>query len=155
MTSKYRKSQIKKLVHGFLWIGSTNVSFLPLKLSSIITICVLKLKMFGMPSILSSTGLKIIELTSIYWMNSSINLFYPGFLETELINAINKYNNLSTSDPDKLLWRHLKIIIKDSICLKKIVDIANTCFKLGHWPTNFKVLTSIVIPKPNKCCGNH
>ena len=24
------------------------------------------------------------------------------------------------------------------------------CFKLGHWPSHFKIFTSIIIPKPNK-----
>ena len=105
-----------------------------------------------MPFTLPSIGLKIIKLTLIY-LNKFPNkpiLFWLSFSEAELINAINKCNNSSTSGLNKLSWRHLKIIIKDSICLKKIVDIANACFELGHWPMHFKVSTSIIIPKPNK-----
>jgi len=38
--------------------------------------------------------------------------------------------------------------------LKEIINIANTCFELGHWPAHFKILTTIVIPKPNKALYN-
>ena len=36
------------------------------------------------------------------------------------------------------------------MCLKKIINIADVCFELGHWHLHFKVFTSIIIPKPNK-----
>jgi len=36
------------------------------------------------------------------------------------------------------------------MCLKKIVNIADVCFELDHWPSYFKVSTSIIIPKLNK-----
>ena len=35
-------------------------------------------------------------------------------------------------------------------CLKNIINIANACLELGYWPSHFKMLTTIVIPKPNK-----
>ena len=54
------------------------------------------------------------------------------FSEEEFISSIAKYNNLSTLGLDKLSWKHLKSIIKDKLCLKRIINIANTCFKLGH-----------------------
>jgi len=72
------------------------------------------------------------------------------FLKAEIINAINKYNNSSTLGPDKLSWRHLKKIIKNKECISKLIDIANTCIKLGHWPSHFKMSTTVTIPKPNK-----
>ena len=31
-----------------------------------------------------------------------------------------------------------------------IVNIANTYINLGYWPSHFKMLSSIIIPKPNK-----
>jgi len=34
--------------------------------------------------------------------------------------------------------------------LENIVNIANICIDLGHWPTHFKISLSIIIPKPNK-----
>ena len=61
------------------------------------------------------------------------------FFKEKFISSINKCNNSSTSSPNKLLWRYLKCIVKD-----------NTCLEIGYWPNHFKILTSIIIPKPNK-----
>jgi len=69
------------------------------------------------------------------------------FFEVEFIS---KCNNSSTSGPNKLLWKHLKTIVKDSKYLKKIIDIADACFELGYWPSHSKILMSIIIPKLNK-----
>ena len=68
----------------------------------------------------------------------------------EFISSINKCSNLLSPGSDKLIWRHLKCIVKDNICLKKIVNIVDTYFELDYWPSHFKVSTSIIIPKPNK-----
>ena len=72
------------------------------------------------------------------------------FSEEKFVSSISKYNNSLTSGPDKLLWRHLKDIIKDKTCLKEIINIANACFELGHWPSHFKTSMTIIIPKPHK-----
>ena len=64
--------------------------------------------------------------------------------------SINKCNNTSTSGPNKLSQRHLKVIIHNSSYFKNITNIANTCINLEHWPLHFKTSTSIIIPKPNK-----
>ena len=61
------------------------------------------------------------------------------FLKEELISVIKKCSNTLTLRLDKLSWRHLKRIVKDDVC----IDI-------GHWPSHFKVLTTIIISKPNK-----
>ena len=71
-------------------------------------------------------------------------------MEKEFICTIANYNNSSAPGPDKLLWEHLKCIIKDKTCLKNIVIIANACFELGYWSDYFKKSTMIVILKPNK-----
>jgi len=55
-----------------------------------------------------------------------------------------------TSGPDKLSWRYLKKIVKDDAYLNKFINIANACIDIGHWPSHFKVLTTIIISKPNK-----
>ena len=73
-----------------------------------------------------------------------------SFSKEEFISFISKCNNSLTPGPNKLSWRHLKYIIKDNICLKKIINIADVCFDLGHWPLYFKISTSIIISKPNK-----
>jgi len=61
-----------------------------------------------------------------------------------------KYNILSTPGPDKLVWRHLKYILKDKSCLKNIINITNACLEIGYWLFHFKISTTIVILKPNK-----
>jgi len=72
------------------------------------------------------------------------------FLKEELISAIKKCNNFSTPRPDKLSWRHLKRIVKDIVYLNKFIDITNIYIDIGHWLLHFKVLITIIIPKPNK-----
>ena len=42
------------------------------------------------------------------------------------------------------------MIIKNNECIVKLLDIANACMYLGHWPNHFKISTTIIIPKPNK-----
>ena len=39
-------------------------------------------------------------------------------------------------------------------CLSRIINIADACINLGHWPKYFKVSTTVVIPKPNKTSYN-
>jgi len=83
-------------------------------------------------------------------ISNKISMVWVPFSKVEFISSINKCNNLSSSGPDKLMWRHLKYIVKNNMYLKKIINITDVCFELGHWPLHFKVSTSIIIPKPNK-----
>ena len=64
------------------------------------------------------------------------------------------YNNLSTSSLNHIFWSYLKKIIKDDKYCFNIINIANTCIYLSYWPTHFKKLSSIIIPKPNKLLYN-
>ena len=57
--------------------------------------------------------------------------------------------------PDKLLWNHLKLILNQNKCLSNIINIANTCINLGHWPNHFKKSSTVIISKPNKQLYNH
>ena len=75
---------------------------------------------------------------------------WPKFLEEEFMWAIGNYCDSLSPGPDKLLWSHLKHIIKVKVYLRNIICIANMCFELGYWPSHFKILLTIVIPKPNK-----
>ena len=70
--------------------------------------------------------------------------------DRQVNGLIAKCNNSSASGLNKLSWRHLKHILKNKLCLKGIINIANACFELGHWPAHFKISMTIVIPKPNK-----
>lgn len=72
------------------------------------------------------------------------------FLEEEFTSAIAKCNNSLASRPDKLSWEHLKRYVKDTIYLKKFIAIANMYIELEYWLLYFKVLMTIIIPKPNK-----
>jgi len=54
------------------------------------------------------------------------------FSKEELKYAIEEYNNLLAPELDKLLWRHIKMIIRNKECFSKLIDIANTCIDLGH-----------------------
>ena len=67
---------------------------------------------------------------------------------------IAKCNNLFTPSLDKLLWSYLKYILKNNLCLKNIIRIANACLDIGYWLSYFKTSTTIVIPKPNKALYN-
>ena len=87
-------------------------------------------------------------------LGSFLSLSWTHFAEEEFISSLLKYNNSSTPGPDKLLWRHLKIVLKDSMCLRNVVTITNACIKLGHWPSHFKISLTIVILKPNKLSYN-
>ena len=75
---------------------------------------------------------------------------WPPFSKEDFKIAIANCNNTSTPGPDKLLWSHLKIILKDDKCLNSIICIANACIELGYWPLHFKRSTTVIIPKLNK-----
>ena len=94
-----------------------------------------------MPFIIHSTSHNLTKLISNFW---------TIFSREELINTIEKCNNLLASGLDKLSWIHIKRIIKNDKCTTKLIDIANTCINLRHWLSHFKIFTTIIIPKPNK-----
>jgi len=72
------------------------------------------------------------------------------FSKEEFKSAISKCSDASAPGPDKLTWRHLKFIVNQDTCLINIINIADSCINLGYWPKYFKVLSTIIIPKPNK-----
>jgi len=76
------------------------------------------------------------------------------FSKQELIDAIEKCNNLSAPSPNKLTWSHIKSIVKNKECIFKLLDITNSCIDLEHWPSHFKTSTMVIISKPNKSAYN-
>ena len=72
------------------------------------------------------------------------------FSKEEFRSMITNCNNSSTPGPDKLSWSHLKTVLKHNECLTNIINITNVCIDLGYWPSHFKRLTAVIIPKPNK-----
>ena len=81
---------------------------------------------------------------------SKEGLAQAPFSKEKLLQAIEKCNNLSSSRPDKLSWKHIKMILKNNDCISKLIDITNVCINLGYWPNHFKTLTTVIIPKLNK-----
>ena len=77
-------------------------------------------------------------------------ILWAFFSKEELISTIEKYNNLLIPEPDNLSWRHIKMIVKDKEYITKLINIANACIDLDYWLFHFKMLTTVVIPKPNK-----
>jgi len=57
---------------------------------------------------------------------------WPPFSKEEFKITIANCNNVSTPGLNKLLWSHLKIILKDDKCLNSIIRIANACIELGY-----------------------
>ena len=72
------------------------------------------------------------------------------FSRYEFKSAIYKCIDTSAPGPDKMSWRHWKLIFKNDNCLSKIINITNACINLGHWPNYFKTSSTVIIPKPNK-----
>ena len=81
--------------------------------------------------------------------NKQTSIWAP-FSKEEFKIALGSCNNLSTSRPDKLLWRHLKSIMKDDNCITNIIKIANACINLEYQSNHFKISSIVIIPKPNK-----
>ena len=75
---------------------------------------------------------------------------WNSFSIFEFRSAIQKCVDTSASGPDRMSWRHWKIIIKNDEYLSRIINIANACINLGFWLEYFKVSTTVIIPKPNK-----
>ena len=75
---------------------------------------------------------------------------WGSFSRSEFLSAISKCADSSSPGPDRLTWRHWKIIVKNDACLSKVINIADAHINLRYWPKYFKVSITVVIPKPNK-----
>jgi len=84
-----------------------------------------------------------------------LKMFWNPFSKEEFKCTIDNCNSSSTPGPDKLLWNHLKTILKQDKCLNNIINIENACINLGYWLSYFKKSSTVVIPKPNKQSYNH
>ena len=95
-----------------------------------------------------------IDLSILDEIIAKLSSSWGLFSKEEFKITITNCNNSSTSGPDKLSWRYLKIILQDNVCLDNIIKIANTCIDLGFWPSHFKKSTMVIIPKSNKTSYN-
>ena len=80
---------------------------------------------------------------------------WAHFSKEEFKQAIAKCSNSLAPGPDKLSWRHLKLIINQDKCLANIINIANMYINLEYWLDYFKQSSTIIIPKPNKSSYDH
>ena len=79
---------------------------------------------------------------------------WKQFLNREFKNVITQCNSSSILEPDRVLWKHLKWMVENDLCLVNIVNITNICINLGHWLLHFKRSSSIIISKLNKTFYN-
>jgi len=75
---------------------------------------------------------------------------WPAFSKQEFKDAIAKCSLSSALGPDHISWKYLKTLFSNDLCLKKIVNVADTCINLEYWPSHFKATNTVIIPKPNK-----
>jgi len=78
------------------------------------------------------------------------SLNWSSFSKFEFLSAISSCADSSAPGLDRLTWRYWKNIIKDDSCLSNVINIADACINLGHWPNHFKLSSMVIIPKPNK-----
>ena len=71
-----------------------------------------------------------INTTFLNELSQSDTLEWPPFSNQEFRNTVAKCSSFSTPGLDHVSWRHLKPLIIDDACLKKIVCIANTYINL-------------------------
>jgi len=83
-----------------------------------------------------------------------LSLTWSLFSNKKFISAINRCSISSTPDLDRVSWKYFKVVVKDFICLKNIINIANIYIDLGYWPLHFKSSSLIIISKPNKMFYN-
>ena len=75
---------------------------------------------------------------------------WRSFSAHKFKSAIAKCSDSSAPGPDRMSWRHWKLIFANEDCLSTVINIADACINLGYWPDYFKTSTTIIIPKPNK-----
>ena len=71
-----------------------------------------------------------INTTFLNELSQSDTLEWLPFSNQEFRNTVAKCSSFSTPGLDHVSWRHLKPLIIDDACLKKIVCIANTYINL-------------------------
>ena len=96
-----------------------------------------------------------VDINILSEIKNKSTLSWELFSKLEFKNVISKCNNSSAPSLDKVTWCHLKHVLKHEKCLLNIINIANVCINLGHWPNYFKCSSTVIIPKPNKLKYDH
>ncbi|KAF8627241.1 hypothetical protein AX15_004460 [Amanita polypyramis BW_CC] len=66
----------------------------------------------------------------------------------ELQEAIKSTTNSSAPGYLQIPWQHIKILLKDTEFLFAITTFFNDILQEGVWPVEFKIVNTVVIPKP-------
>jgi len=75
---------------------------------------------------------------------------WPPFSALELTDALVSCSSRSSPGPDHITWVHLKVILESHKAIQILLDLANACIRVGHWPKHFKDSISVIILKPGK-----
>ena len=132
LTRKSKKLLTKVRAHENSWIGSTKKKIPAIKAIKYNNWPCLEIEELwqALHSTFNMAQDCHIDFNLLNEISNKCPMKWLSFVEAEFINAINKYNNLLTLGPNKLSWWHLKIIIKDITCLKRIINIADAYFEL-------------------------
>ena len=79
-----------------------------------------------------------IDVKVLNKIGSKLTSNWVPFSKEEFRQALVKYNNSSAPGPNKLIWYHLKVILKQDAYFTHITNIVDACINLGHWPNHFK-----------------
>jgi hypothetical protein len=83
------------------------------------------------------------------WESPSIRAWIL-YSAAEMSDALTGTSNRSVPGLDHITWRHLKCIVHNGYTSHLFLWLANACLPSGHWPTEFKASSMVVIPKPGK-----
>ncbi|KXN89367.1 hypothetical protein AN958_05791, partial [Leucoagaricus sp. SymC.cos] len=72
------------------------------------------------------------------------------FSVLEVREALLVCSSRSLPSPDHVMWVHLKELLSDDVVIGKVLALADACLMVGYWPSHFKELVSVIIPKPGK-----
>jgi len=75
---------------------------------------------------------------------------WPLFSALELTDALVSCSSRSSTGPDHIMWVHLKVVLESHKAIQILLDLANACICVGHWPKHFKDSILVIIPKPGK-----
>ena len=98
----------------------------------------------------STVALDNIDWTFINSLPTSIERDFPPVSVAEIADNLKLMSNLSAPGEDHLMWRHLKLIIDSPGPQADLTLLFNRILDESLWPTQLKVVNSVIIPKPKK-----
>jgi len=75
---------------------------------------------------------------------------WPPSSALELTDALASCSSRSSPGLDHVTWVYLKVVLENHKAIQILLDLANACIRVEHWPKHFKESISVIIPKPGK-----